>query len=288
MSYKPKIKPGAVFGSWTVVSKAEKTNTHHLVWNCVCSCGKPRVVLAQHLKNGNSKSCGCQYRDVAIEGTKEKAGDLVGKIFGKWTVIELLPVRSKNGGVYLLCVCECKREREVSSGGLLSGRSKSCGNCGPRAKAICEAGHVVADWGGRTPTGACKACVKNKSLFRCYGITLKEYLVIGEYQEWKCAICGKELDRTARLPGFGRSGRAELDHEHGGKTVDKKYVRGILCGGRWSGCNRKIGRIDNIDWLESVLNYLKNPPAKAVLNRKKEKLVIHNSEVVNPQEAKTD
>jgi len=267
MSYKPKIKPGAVFGDWTVVSKAEKTNVHHLVWNCICSCGKARVVLAQHLKNGSSKSCGCKHRDVAIEGSEEKAGELVGKIFGKWAVSELLSLRSKNGGVYLRCICECGREREVSSGGLVSGRSKSCGNCGPRAKPVCEAGHTVADWGGRTPTGMCKGCSKNRSLFRNYGITLAEYLVLGDSQDWKCAICRKDLDATVRMPGYGRSGRAELDHEHGGKTVDKKYVRGILCGGRWSGCNRKIGRIDDIDWLEKVLNYLKNPPAKVILSK---------------------
>ena len=39
-------------------------------------------------------------------------------------------------------------------------------------------------------------------------------------------------------------------------------IRGLLCPGRYTGCNRLMGRIDRIDWLEKVLNYLKNPPAK--------------------------
>jgi hypothetical protein len=39
-------------------------------------------------------------------------------------------------------------------------------------------------------------------------------------------------------------------------------IRGLLCPGRYTGCNRLMGRIDRIDWLEKVLAYLKNPPAK--------------------------
>lgn len=259
-----RIKPGMVFGRLTVISKAEKINLRP-TWNCVCLCGKERVILAQSLKSGDTQSCGCLHRDVTVGKHKERAVEQIGKKFGKWTVKDLLPRRAKNGGVYFLCVCECGREREVSSEGLFSGRSKSCGNCGSRAKPICLAGHVVADWGGRTPSGACKACVKHKSLMRNYGISLDEYVAIGEFQYWKCAVCGKPLDRTTGLQGFGRAGRAELDHKHDGQKVDRKYARGILCGGRWSGCNRKIGRIDDIDWLERVLVYLKDPPAKRVL-----------------------
>jgi Recombination endonuclease VII len=259
-----RIKPGMVFCRLTVVSKAEKVNLR-TAWNCVCTCGKHRIVLTQSLKSGATKSCGCLHQEIMVGKFQEKAGELIGKRFGKWVVKDLLSRRAKNGGVYFLCECECERTREVSSEGLLSGRSKSCGNCGSKAKPVCKMGHVVADWGGRSPSGACKACVKHKSLMRNYGITLVEYIAIGDFQEWKCAICEKPLDRTAGLQGFGRSGRAELDHEHGGKTVDRKYARGILCGGRWSGCNRKIGRIDNVEWISKVLEYLKNPPARTVL-----------------------
>ena len=41
-------------------------------------------------------------------------------------------------------------------------------------------------------------------------------------------------------------------------------VRGLLCPGRHGPkcCNRLLGRVDNIPWLENALNYLKNPPAQ--------------------------
>lgn len=45
-------------------------------------------------------------------------------------------------------------------------------------------------------------------------------------------------------------------------------VRGILCGGKFAGCNRKLGRIDKPDWLRAVLAYLKNPPARQYLTRR--------------------
>jgi hypothetical protein len=46
------------------------------------------------------------------------------------------------------------------------------------------------------------------------------------------------------------------------RTVLPHSIRGLLCPGRYTGCNRLMGRIDRIDWLEKVLAYLKNPPAK--------------------------
>jgi hypothetical protein len=44
-------------------------------------------------------------------------------------------------------------------------------------------------------------------------------------------------------------------------------VRGLLCAGRYAGCNRKLGRIDDPIWLDRLSAYLKNPPAKKILQR---------------------
>ena len=43
-------------------------------------------------------------------------------------------------------------------------------------------------------------------------------------------------------------------------------IRGLLCPGRYTGCNRLMGRIDKPEWLRNVLHYLENPPAKKVLD----------------------
>lgn len=259
-----RVKVGTIFGRLTVIGKSEKINFRR-AWPCRCSCGKEKTILAQSLKSGATQSCGCLFRENII-GLKtkycQKAGEAIGKKFGMWLVLDLLPRRSKNGGVYFLCRCDCGREREVASDTLLRGSSRGCRNCG-REKAVCKFGHVVVEWGGRSPSGSCKACLKNSSLQRNYGIGLEQYLALGDSQHWKCAICGRALHKGIGPVGFGGpDGRPEVDHEHGGKTVDKKYVRGILCGGRWAGCNRKIGRIDNVDWLSRVLAYLTKPPAR--------------------------
>src|SRR4029077_12303617 len=42
-------------------------------------------------------------------------------------------------------------------------------------------------------------------------------------------------------------------------------VRGLLCAGRYMGCNRQLGRIDDIKKLESFLAYLENPPARQMM-----------------------
>lgn len=55
---------GQRFKRWTVLSRGEdyiypssgKTATR---WNCICDCGKEKLVHAAHLKNGTSLSCGC-------------------------------------------------------------------------------------------------------------------------------------------------------------------------------------------------------------------------------------
>jgi hypothetical protein len=48
-----------------------------------------------------------------------------------------------------------------------------------------------------------------------------------------------------------------------------KSVRGLLCPGRHGKaghgcCNRLLGRVDNIEWLEASAGYLRNPPAKGL------------------------
>jgi hypothetical protein len=98
-------------------------------------------------------------------------------------------------------------------------------------------------------------------LKRTYGITLEEYEAIGEEQEWKCAACQRPL-RHGKHAGF----RAETDHDH--KIKDRrKAVRGLLCGGRYAGCNRKLGRVDSLSWIRNILQYLADPPAQRVLRR---------------------
>jgi len=52
------------FGRLTALNPTQKrTKDKHILWNCVCSCGKNTVVISKNLLNGNTKSCGCLRKE---------------------------------------------------------------------------------------------------------------------------------------------------------------------------------------------------------------------------------
>jgi hypothetical protein len=244
---------GKQIGRLTVVGPAGKIKGR-CAWVCKCSCGEEVIVLQQSLvKYAPTSSCGCLR-------TEALTRDLLGMNFGLWEVIAPSPKKKHpNGGAYWLCRCQCGSEMSVAAESLLSKRSISCG-CS-KQRPVCPQGHVIAEW-GRDKTGMCRACIKNRNFLRNYGITLAEYIALWEFQKGLCAICGTPISIQLGRPGFTSGCRAELDHEHNPDLPQKQQVRGILCGGRWSGCNRKLGRLDKVIWLSSALAYVSNPPAR--------------------------
>ena len=55
---------GQKFGRLTVVARIEQSEFGHLLWWCLCECGEYVIVLGYHLKNADTKSCGCLQRDI--------------------------------------------------------------------------------------------------------------------------------------------------------------------------------------------------------------------------------
>lgn len=49
---------GRRFGKITVVRPAENIGTK-TAWVCRCDCGRETVVKTYHLRDGHTKSCGC-------------------------------------------------------------------------------------------------------------------------------------------------------------------------------------------------------------------------------------
>lgn len=86
-------------------------------WLCECDCGNECYVKGSYLRRGDTKSCGCLYR----EGRSVPQVDLTGRRFGKLTVV------SYAGSSYWDCKCECGRETTVLGARLLDGQTKSCG-----------------------------------------------------------------------------------------------------------------------------------------------------------------
>jgi len=61
----PPIPAGTRFGKLTVLSYHTSHRSH---CECACDCGKIKTVLAQSLKNGATKSCGCGIGGKARHG----------------------------------------------------------------------------------------------------------------------------------------------------------------------------------------------------------------------------
>jgi len=115
---------GRRFKRLLVVSYAERGNSGQARWNCVCDCGETCIIDGYSLRNGRQVSCGCWSKSPESKGWKTK--NLIGKTFGRLTVInrELLPSKNRP---YWLCECSCGKTKLVSSDCLLKGKTVSCG-----------------------------------------------------------------------------------------------------------------------------------------------------------------
>jgi hypothetical protein len=64
---------GQSFGRLTVTNRAESTSKGLAQWKCKCECGNETVVRGSHLRNGNTRSCGC-LRDDKLRNVATKHG----------------------------------------------------------------------------------------------------------------------------------------------------------------------------------------------------------------------
>ena len=112
---------GQQFGELTVLGYAE-TIKSCAYWKCQCSCGNIVKVRGDHLRHGQTKSCGCK---VASYVSNSRHISLVGKRFGRLSVISDC---GKQGLDYIYkCKCDCGNEALVLGTNLRTGNTKSCG-----------------------------------------------------------------------------------------------------------------------------------------------------------------
>ena len=57
---------GQKFGRWTVLGRAQSAS-RSAYWSCVCECGQERSVQGKSLRRGDSKSCGCLFRELTLQ-----------------------------------------------------------------------------------------------------------------------------------------------------------------------------------------------------------------------------
>lgn len=93
-----------------------------------------------------------------------------------------------------------------------------------------------------------KRLKRNQELKKKYGLTIEDAEIILKNQNYKCAICGKELILFGDIENR-KKGIANVDHNHA-----TGEIRGLLC----DKCNRGLGCFDdNTDYLLSAISYLK-------------------------------
>lgn len=116
---------GQRFNRLTVLKRVENSRNGKSQWLCKCDCGNETIVIGSHLKNGNTKSCGCLDKELIAKRNEESAKDLIGMQFERLTVIAR--EESKFGKARWLCRCECGNEVVVYGSDLKDGTTKSCG-----------------------------------------------------------------------------------------------------------------------------------------------------------------
>lgn len=139
--------------------------------------------------------------------------------------------------------------------GAVAGSTKRCSRCG-ELKAVELFCRDSAKKGGRR--SQCRACAAKvrasrskldaarKRLSR-YGLNETSYKRLRLSQGGLCAVCGVDLATSC-----------EVDHDHA-----TGEVRGLLC---WR-CNRGLGLFkDSVSYLRNAVKYLKNPPARPIVN----------------------
>ena len=112
---------GEKCGRLTVIEKCENIRKR-VAWLCKCDCGEMTKVTGNDLRTGNTKSCGCIYR----ESRGLNALDLTGQRFTR-LVVESRAGTNRHDKAIWKCRCDCGNLTEVISSHLNNGNTKSCG-----------------------------------------------------------------------------------------------------------------------------------------------------------------
>jgi len=65
---------GKKFGRLLVLEQVVSTKKHVRTWKCICDCGNFTTTITRYLTCGDTKSCGCLYREVMLVGANRKHG----------------------------------------------------------------------------------------------------------------------------------------------------------------------------------------------------------------------
>lgn len=78
---------GQRFGRLVVLEQAGRSKNRHVMWLCQCDCGKQKVIMANHLTSGRTKSCGC-FMDEARVTNSTTHGMTSTRLYGVWRAMK--------------------------------------------------------------------------------------------------------------------------------------------------------------------------------------------------------
>lgn len=110
-----------------VIKRDQNTVDGKTKWLCQCECGKQFVAIGKNIRNGNTKSCGCQQR---YKASQTHGYDLKGQTFGLLKVLSEnvdIKYQNKKKQKYWNCQCDCGTITVVSTDNLISKNTQSCG-----------------------------------------------------------------------------------------------------------------------------------------------------------------
>ena len=101
---------GQRFGRLTAVEYAGQGKTKGYLWKCKCDCGNETIVYGYALKSGNTKSCGCLWKE-ATRAKSTTHGMRHTKLYNVWCGIKKRCYYEKNAnykdyGARGICVCD--------------------------------------------------------------------------------------------------------------------------------------------------------------------------------------
>ena len=108
---------GQKYGKLTAI-KLYHTTRNGAFWLCQCECGNTCVASEDNLKAGRMTSCRC---------VRESKRSLIGKKFGKLTVLAKTDERYSDGSILYECLCDCGKTTVVRGDSLKNGNTVSCG-----------------------------------------------------------------------------------------------------------------------------------------------------------------
>lgn len=199
------IQIGQQFDDLTIIEKTEKRDSGgSVIWRCQCKCGEIVERSTAVLKRKDYHSC--------HKCKNTKALDLIGKKFGRLTVINKTEERNSDGTIIWECLCECGSIVKRSTANLTrKNREQSCG---------CKKVDFMAQLGKKN-----SANLLNKRFGKL--MVIEKLGQIKSYQQvyWRCLCdCGNEWigSSSQLLQGANSCG---CDKRSNGEKIIEKILK---------------------------------------------------------------